>query len=303
MGSPRTPLDANALDQLLGESIARHAVPGAVVGVLQGSTLTEAAAGVTNLATGAAVERDTLFLIGSISKLWTTTLVMQLVDSGTVELDAPVRRYLPHLELSDRAALDAVTVRHLLSHTSGIDEDLTLYDGREDACVERYVERVGELPQLQKFYPPPRDGTVIVNPDTDMVTISVGGNDLGFGEILTKCFLQVAPPCDSDAYHPYYGSIKSLKQFVFVTLPLVYTEPPGRPPDNLADYLFRVQEILQLARDESALKFGDVRGVVADLFHVDVDSAPLVECQPVGTARNRSLSAQRRRTRGGFRER
>jgi len=148
MGSPRTPLDANALEQRLEEAAARHGVPGAVVGVLQGSTLTEAAAGVTNLATGEPVERHTMFLIGSISKLWTTTLVMQLVDSGAVELDAPVRRYLPDLQLSDRAALDAVTVRHLLSHTSGIDEDLTLYDGREDACVERYVERVGELPQL-----------------------------------------------------------------------------------------------------------------------------------------------------------
>ena len=148
MGSPRTPLDANALDQLLEESTARHGVPGAVVGVLQGSTLTEAASGVTNLATGTPVERDTIFLIGSISKLWTTTLVMQLVDNGAVELDSPVRRYLPQLQLRDPGALAAVTVRHLLSHTSGIDEDLTLYDGREDACVERYAERVGELPQL-----------------------------------------------------------------------------------------------------------------------------------------------------------
>jgi CubicO group peptidase (beta-lactamase class C family) len=148
MGTPRQPLDAAALEQLVQESIDRHQVPGAVVGVLQGSTLVEAAAGVTNLATGEAVHRETLFLIGSISKLWTTTLVMQLVDSGDVDLDAPVRRYLPELQLSDRAAADEITVRHLLSHTSGIDEDLTLYDGREDACVARYVERVAELPQL-----------------------------------------------------------------------------------------------------------------------------------------------------------
>jgi lysophospholipase L1-like esterase len=80
---------------------------------------------------------------------------------------------------------------------------------------------LGELPQLQKFYPPPREGTLIVNPDTDMVTITIGGNDLGFAEFLTKCFFQIAPPCDSDAYHPYYGSIKSLKQFVSESLPFV----------------------------------------------------------------------------------
>jgi CubicO group peptidase (beta-lactamase class C family) len=148
MGTPRQPLDATALQRVVQASIARHDVPGAVVGVLLEGTLVEAVAGVTNLATGEAVQRDTLFLIGSISKLWTTTLVMQLVDSGDVELDAPVGRYLPDVQLSDPGLADRITVRHLLSHTSGIDEDLSLYDGREDACVERYVERFSELPQL-----------------------------------------------------------------------------------------------------------------------------------------------------------
>ena len=56
-----------------------------------------AASGVLNLDTGVEATADSLFQIGSITKVWTTTLVMQLVDEGRVELDAPVRRYLPEL--------------------------------------------------------------------------------------------------------------------------------------------------------------------------------------------------------------
>jgi hypothetical protein len=80
---------------------------------------------------------------------------------------------------------------------------------------------LGELPQLQKFYPPPRDGTLIVNQDADMITITVGGNDLGFAEILTKCALQGIPPCDSPSYHPYYSSSMSLRQLVEARLDTV----------------------------------------------------------------------------------
>ncbi len=47
-----------------------------------------------------------------------------------------------------------------------------------------------ESPQLDQRYPPPRDNTFIVNNETDMVTISIGGNDLGFGAVLTICLLK-----------------------------------------------------------------------------------------------------------------
>lgn len=131
----------------LEEAVVRHRVPGTVVGVLADGELVEAAAGVTNLRTGVPVTTDTLFLIGSISKLWTATLVMRLVDRGDVDLDDPVRRYLPDLRLSDEDAARELTVRHLLCHTSGIDENL-LFDARDDDCIERFVAGLPELPQL-----------------------------------------------------------------------------------------------------------------------------------------------------------
>ena len=83
-----------------------------------------------------------------------------------------------------------------------------------------------EPAQLARIYPPPRSGT-IVSDDTDMVTLTVGGNDLGFEEILTKCTLQLFPSCDSEAYHPHSGSIKSLRQIVGETLPLVDSRAAG----------------------------------------------------------------------------
>lgn len=79
----------------------------------------------------------------------------------------------------------------------------------------------GEQPQLDAFEPPPHDNSLVVGSDTDMITISVGGNDLGFSVILTKCFLQILPPCDSDAYHPFHGSNMTLRQYVAMKLDYV----------------------------------------------------------------------------------
>jgi len=65
-----------------------------------------------------------VFQIGSISKVYTATLVMQLVDEALVRLDAPVTEYLPELTLADPEAVRTITVRQLLCHTAGIDGDV-----------------------------------------------------------------------------------------------------------------------------------------------------------------------------------
>jgi CubicO group peptidase (beta-lactamase class C family) len=72
--------------------------------------------------------------------VWTTTLIMQLVGEGRVELDAPVRRYLPEFGVLDPAATEAVTVRQLLTHTGGFDGDLFTDTGRGDDAVGKLIE-------------------------------------------------------------------------------------------------------------------------------------------------------------------
>jgi CubicO group peptidase (beta-lactamase class C family) len=135
------------LQARLTELIAKHKVPGASVGVLHEGEITEAASGVINLNTGVEATTDTLFQIGSMTKPWTATVIMQLVDEGKVDLDAPVRTYLPSFKVADEDVAAKVTLRQLLSHTSGIDGDHFEDFGRGDDCLERYVDACDKLEQ------------------------------------------------------------------------------------------------------------------------------------------------------------
>jgi CubicO group peptidase (beta-lactamase class C family) len=95
-------------------------VPGAAFAVVDraGDTVV---GGLGNAGGGRTVSADTPFVIGSTSKSFTALAVMQLVDDGRVELDAPVRRYVPELELQSPEA-DAITVQQILQQTSGLPE-------------------------------------------------------------------------------------------------------------------------------------------------------------------------------------
>ncbi|MGI3784025.1 MAG: serine hydrolase domain-containing protein, partial [Janthinobacterium lividum] len=76
-------------------------VPGVSVALASGSQIVEATFGVINTHTNVTVTPDALFQIQSITKIFTATLVMQLVDDGLVELDQPVRAYLPEFHTAD----------------------------------------------------------------------------------------------------------------------------------------------------------------------------------------------------------
>jgi CubicO group peptidase (beta-lactamase class C family) len=110
--------------------------------------VTQVAAGVLSLRTGCPVSTDALFLPGSIGKLYTATLVMMLVDEGRLDLDQPVRTYLPDFQVRDEHARDTVTVRNLLCHTSGFDGDVFLDTGRGDDALPRYLDEIADLPQI-----------------------------------------------------------------------------------------------------------------------------------------------------------
>ncbi|MFJ8818680.1 serine hydrolase domain-containing protein [Amycolatopsis thermoflava] len=126
-------------------------VPGAAIAVAVGGDVADAAAGVLNRATGVEATPDSVFQIGSITKVWTTTLAMQLADEGALDLDAPVRRYLPEFRVADESAAAAITVRQLMCHTSGFEGDLFTDTGRGDDCVEKYVATLSGTDQL---FPP-----------------------------------------------------------------------------------------------------------------------------------------------------
>ncbi|HWC83413.1 MAG TPA: serine hydrolase [Pseudonocardiaceae bacterium] len=149
---PRRPrLDAGHWQRRLTALAKRYHVPGAQLGILRldepADDVVEAAFGVLNLDTGVAATTDSVFQIGSITKVWTATVAMQLVDEGKLDLDAPVTDVLPELKLADPEVTKRVTLRHLLTHTSGIDGDIFTDTGRGDDALERYVALLAEAAQ------------------------------------------------------------------------------------------------------------------------------------------------------------
>ncbi|MFF3090213.1 serine hydrolase domain-containing protein [Streptomyces nojiriensis] len=125
-------------------------VPGAAVGVLREGREASASYGVTNLENPQPVDDNTLFHLASVTKTFTATALMRLVAEGRVELDAPVRRYVPELRLADEAAAERITVLNLLNHTAGLDWNLVLGGDGADTLAGFVVH----LPGLPLIAPP-----------------------------------------------------------------------------------------------------------------------------------------------------
>lgn len=131
------------ISELLGE----YRIPSAVVGILHNGEITEFAAGVRDVTTGAPATTDTIYQCGSMTKTWTALALMQLVDEGKVGLDEPVRAYLPGFTVADPDVSAHVTPRHLLNHTNGIEEDFG-DPGEDDDVYERMVANIADARQV-----------------------------------------------------------------------------------------------------------------------------------------------------------
>ena len=103
------------LQERLTELARKHGVVGASLAVQLGESQSVAATGVLNLRTQQPATPESVFQFGSITKVWTATLVMQLVDEGLLDLDEPVARYLRDFKVASPSLTAAVTARHLLA--------------------------------------------------------------------------------------------------------------------------------------------------------------------------------------------
>ncbi|MFH7596816.1 serine hydrolase domain-containing protein [Streptomyces racemochromogenes] len=108
--------DMEAVDQALRNTLAAGA-PGALARITEGGRVLSATEGVSDKVTGAAMDPRARFRIGSVTKTFSTVVLLQLVNEKKIELDVPVNRYLPGLLPDDR-----ITVRHLLTHRSGLSD-------------------------------------------------------------------------------------------------------------------------------------------------------------------------------------
>src|SRR5687768_6079337 len=140
--------NTDTLASRLAASIQKHKVPGASAAVFRAGQWEVAAAGVTNVTTGVDVTAGTVMHIGSITKVLTATLVMQLVDEGRVELTAPLKRYLPEFQVADRDAAELITVEMLLNHTCGIDGEYFPDAGPDAERIEDVIPRIAGQGQI-----------------------------------------------------------------------------------------------------------------------------------------------------------
>jgi CubicO group peptidase (beta-lactamase class C family) len=135
------------IDPVIRHQTERWNVPGVAVGLLHDGHAEFVGHGIANIETGAPVAPETLFQVGSISKVFTATLLMTLVDEGRIDIEAPIVRYVPELSLSDPAARENITVRHLLTHMSGFYGDRFDPHGEGDDALERAIAALADLPQ------------------------------------------------------------------------------------------------------------------------------------------------------------
>lgn len=134
-------------DQLLGEveeARVHFHVPGVAIGILADGETRSAGLGVTDLRAPLEVDGGTLFQIGSISKTFTAALAALLAQRGLLDLDAPLRHYMPGFQVADAEASENVTPRILFSHTAGWLGD---YFEMEPLSLAQAADRMRWLPQ------------------------------------------------------------------------------------------------------------------------------------------------------------
>ena len=149
--SSTSTLDETLLRRLFEDAAKRSGTFGAQLSIIKGDRQIELATGVSNVERAEEMKTDTLMQIGSITKVFNATIVMSLVSEGVLDLDTPVNRYISTLELANPEAPRGLSLRHLLSMSSGLDNGRYVYFGVGDDALGQYVRELRSLPQ---YFPP-----------------------------------------------------------------------------------------------------------------------------------------------------
>ncbi|MER6916659.1 serine hydrolase domain-containing protein [Streptomyces sp. NPDC000594] len=160
-----TPPDLDHWQSRLDHLRAAHQVPGASLAILTGGRIHPLVSGVLHRGTATPVTPGSVFQLGSLAKVYTATLIMRLVDSGELALGTRVVDVLPEFATADSDITGLVTIRQLLSHTSGLACGLLHDSGRGDDCLARSVEACRSLA------PDRRPGTAVSYSDTGYVLL------------------------------------------------------------------------------------------------------------------------------------
>jgi len=138
--------DLARIDAYISAQMQTNHIPGVALGLVHNDQVMHVQGFGTADSTGRAVTTHTPFILASVSKSFTALAVMQLVEAGKVELDAPVQRYLPWFRVADPVASARITLRHLLYHTSGIPSSgYACATNQVTMTLEQYVRSLATL--------------------------------------------------------------------------------------------------------------------------------------------------------------
>jgi CubicO group peptidase (beta-lactamase class C family) len=127
------------IDAYVQERMSAWSVPGLSLAIVEdGKVATTRGYGLANREQATPMTPQTLVAVGSTTKSVTALAILQLVEQGKVDLDAPVTRYLPWFALDDPRSGE-ITVRHLLTHTAGIPANAALDGSQAPDALERRV--------------------------------------------------------------------------------------------------------------------------------------------------------------------
>ena len=132
----------------LQAEMKRIKIPGASIGVWYEGQEHVAGFGKTSIEHPLRVTPDTLFQIGSNTKPMVATAAMRLAEMGKLDLDIPVKTYLPKLKLKDKNVQEKVTMRQLLNHTAGWEGDYFNDFGNGDDALEKMMSALTNLNQM-----------------------------------------------------------------------------------------------------------------------------------------------------------
>jgi CubicO group peptidase (beta-lactamase class C family) len=147
-------IDTTAIDKYITDRMRSARIPGVALGIVKGDRIVYLKGYGQADPSGRPVTPQTPFIIGSITKTFTALAIMQLVEAGKVELDAPVQRYIPWFRTADPKASAQITVRMLINQTSGLPQAPTFvtwtWPDSPDA-IERHVRL---LARVELSFPP-----------------------------------------------------------------------------------------------------------------------------------------------------
>src|SRR5213593_3118834 len=138
--------DIASIDAYISAQMQSNHIPGVALGLVHNDQIVHLRGFGEADQSGRAVTPQTPFILASVSKSFTALAIMQLVEAGKIELDAPVQRYLPWFRVADPVASARITVRHLLYHTSGIPSSgYACTTDQVTMTLEQYVRSLATL--------------------------------------------------------------------------------------------------------------------------------------------------------------